>query len=279
MSETNVAWEKVKLARHPKRPTASYLIKELFPDFIELHGDRGFADDEAITAGLATFNGIPMTIVAEEKGRNTEEKIKHNFGMPHPEGYRKAIRLMKQAEKFKRPILCIIDTPGAYPGIGAEERGQAQAIAYNLKTMIGLKTPIIVLVLSEGGSGGALAIGVGDHIFMFENSIYAILSPEGFASIIYKDSAKADYAASIMKLTAEDLKAFNVIDTIIKEQEGLHVNPDYGIQSFKTELTKVLKKLIPLSSTKLLKNRYQKYREMGVYIEKGAANEPETTED
>ncbi len=279
MSEINVAWEKVKLARHPKRPTASYLIKELFPDFIELHGDRGFADDEAITAGLGTFNGIPMTIIAEEKGRNTEEKIKHNFGMPHPEGYRKAIRLMKQAEKFRRPILCIIDTPGAYPGIGAEERGQAQAIAYNLKTMIGLKTPIVVLVLSEGGSGGALAIGVGDHVFMFENSIYAILSPEGFASIIYKDSEKADYAASIMKLTAEDLKAFNVIDTIIKEQEGLHVNPDYGIQSFKTELTKVLKKLIPLSVAKLLKNRYQKYREMGVYIEKGATNGTKTAED
>ncbi|MBU1141422.1 MAG: acetyl-CoA carboxylase carboxyl transferase subunit alpha, partial [Firmicutes bacterium] len=223
MSEINTAWEKVKLARHSKRPTASYLIKELFPDFIELHGDRGFADDEAITAGLGTFNGIPMTIIAEEKGRTTEEKIKHNFGMPHPEGYRKAIRLMKQAEKFKRPILCIIDTPGAYPGIGAEERGQAQAIAYNLKTMMGLKTPIIVVVLSEGGSGGALAIGVGDHIFMFENSIYAILSPEGFASIIYKDSSQADHAASIMKLTAEDLKGFGVIDTIIYEQEGLHI--------------------------------------------------------
>lgn len=279
MSETNIAWEKVKLARHPKRPTASLLIKELFPDFIELHGDRTFADDESITAGIGTFSGIPMTIIAEEKGRNTEEKIKHNFGMPHPEGYRKAIRLMRQAEKFHRPILCIIDTPGAYPGIGAEERGQAQAIAYNLKTMIGLKTPIVVVVLSEGGSGGALAIGVGDHIFMFENSIYSILSPEGFASIIYKDSTKADYAASIMKLTAEDLKKFDVIDTIIYENEGLHIDPDFGIQSFKTELSKTLKKLIPLSTQKLLKMRYEKYRKMGIYIEKGAANETEPTQD
>ncbi len=279
MSETNIAWEKVKLARHPKRPTASLLIKELFPDFIELHGDRAYADDESITAGLGTFAGIPMTIIAEEKGRNTEEKIKHNFGMPHPEGYRKAIRLMKQAEKFKRPILCIIDTPGAYPGIGAEERGQAQAIAYNLKAMIGLKTPIVVVVLSEGGSGGALAIGIGDHIFMFENSIYSILSPEGFASIIYKDSAKADYAASIMKLTAEDLMKFNVIDTIIYENEGLHIDPDFAIQSLKTELSKTLKKLIPLNTSKLLKMRYQKFREMGIYIEKGASHEEKSTQD
>ncbi len=277
MSDINVAWEKVKLARHPKRPTASYIIKELFPDFIELHGDRTYGDDKAIIAGIGTFDGVPMTIVAEEKGITTEEKIKHNFGMPHPEGYRKAMRLMKQAEKFKRPILCIIDTPGAYPGIGAEERGQAQAIAYNLKNMMGLKTPIIVLVLSEGGSGGALAIGVGDHIFMFENSIYAILSPEGFASIIYKDSTKADYAASIMKLTAEDLQSFHIIDTIIKEDEGLHINPDFGISSFKLEFAKVLKKLIPLSTNKLLSNRYKKYREMGVFIEKGVTHEPKTT--
>ncbi|MBN2300505.1 MAG: acetyl-CoA carboxylase carboxyltransferase subunit alpha [Acholeplasmataceae bacterium] len=277
MSDVNIAWEKVKLARHPKRPTASVIIKELFPDFIELHGDRTFGDDQAITAGLGTFNSIPMTIIAEEKGKNTDEKIKHNFGMPHPEGYRKAMRLMKQAEKFKRPVLCIIDTPGAYPGIGAEERGQAQAIAYNLKNMMGLKTPIIVLVLSEGGSGGALAIGIGDHIFMFENSIYAILSPEGFASIIYKDSTKADYAASIMKLTAEDLKTFNIVDTIIKEGEGLHINPDFGINAFKIELAKTLKKLIPLPYTKLLNNRYNKYRKMGVFIEKGATYESKST--
>jgi len=187
--------------------------------------------------------------------------------------------LMKQAEKFKRPVLCIIDTPGAYPGIGAEERGQAQAIASNLKMMMGLKTPIIVVVLSEGGSGGALAIGVGDHVFMFENSIYAILSPEGFASIIYKDSSKADTAANLMKLTAEDLKRFKVIDTIIKEKEGLHINPDFAFDSFKTELSKVLKKLMNIKEDKLLKNRYQKYRKMGVFMEQGDTDEAKSTED
>lgn len=273
MSDINTAWEKVKLARHPKRPTSEYLIKELFPDFIELHGDRTFGDDEAIICGLGTLNGTVFTIIAEEKGVTTEDKIKHNFGMPHPEGYRKAIRLMKQAEKFHRPILCIIDTPGAYPGIGAEERGQAQAIAYNLKTMMGLKTPILIVVLSEGGSGGALAIGVGDHIFIFENSVYAVLSPEGFASIIYKDSSKADVAASIMKLTAQDLKTYGVIDTIIEEKEGLHVDPDFGIQLLKKELVTVLKKLSTLSEAKLLDHRYQKYRKMGVFIEQGEKSE------
>src|SRR5690606_37936366 len=173
---------------------------------------------------------------AEEKGVTTEEKIRHNFGMPHPEGYRKALRLMKQAEKFKRPILCIIDTPGAYPGIGAEERGQASAIATNLKEMMGLKTPILIVVLSEGGSGGALAIGVGDHVLMFENSIYAILSPEGYASIIYKDSHKADVAANLMKLTAQDLFAYHVIDEIIPESKGLHIDPDYGIKALNKAL-------------------------------------------
>jgi acetyl-CoA carboxylase carboxyl transferase subunit alpha len=279
MGEHISAWEKVKLARHPKRPTSIDLIKALFPDFIELHGDRSFADDHAIIGGLGTINGIPMTIIAEEKGKTTDEKIHHNFGMPHPEGYRKAIRLMKQAEKFKRPILAIIDTPGAYPGIGAEERGQAQAIAYNLKTMMGLKTPIIVIVLSEGGSGGALAIGVGDIVMMFENAIYAILSPEGYASIIYKDATKADKAAELMKLTAEDLKRLGVIDTIITEHEGLHIDPDFGIQSFKKELSKALNKLSQLSDAKLLAQRYSKYRKMGVFIEQGENHETEPTHD
>ena len=266
---SNIAWEKVKLARHPKRPTSEYIIKELFNDFIELHGDRSFGDDKAIIGGIATFNGQPITIIAEEKGVTTEEKIRHNFGMPHPEGYRKALRLMKQAEKFRRPIFCIVDTPGAYPGIGAEERGQAQAIAYNLQQMMGLKTPIIVLVLSEGGSGGALAIGVGDYVMMFENSIYAILSPEGFASIVYKDASKADHAASIMKLTAEDLLGFEVIDSVIEEKEGLHMDPQPGILSLKQELTQALNKLSKLSESKLLDRRYQKYRKMGVFIEQG----------
>lgn len=261
------AWDIVKLARHPKRPTAQTLIKELFPDFLELHGDRQYADDLSIIGGIGTFNGIQMTIIAEEKGIGTDGKIRHNFGMPHPEGYRKALRLMKQAEKFKRPILCIVDTPGAYPGIGAEERGQAQAIANNLKEMMGLKTPILVVILSEGGSGGALAIGVGDVVLMFENSIYAILSPEGYASIIYKDSQKADLAASLMKLTAQDLLDFGVIDEIIPEQEGLHIDADYGIKELKKSLMKHLKNLMKESSELRLEQRYAKYRKMGVVIE------------
>jgi acetyl-CoA carboxylase carboxyl transferase subunit alpha len=273
----NLAWEKVKLARHPKRPTAIKVIKALFPDFIELHGDRLFADDKAIIGGLGTLNGVTYTIIAEEKGTDTEDKIKHNFGMPHPEGYRKALRLMKQAEKFNRPILCIIDTPGAYPGIGAEERGQASAIATNLKEMMGLKTPIIVIVLSEGGSGGALAIGVGDAVYMFENSIYAILSPEGYASIIYKDSQKADVAAALMKLTADDLLQFQVIDDIIKEDEGLHINPDFGFDQLKKLIVKTTKKLSHEKPDKLLKLRYEKYRRMGTYIEQGEQEIESTT--
>lgn len=274
MSETiNTAWEKVKLARHPKRPTAQHLIKELFPDFIELHGDRLYADDQSIIGGLGTLGGKVMTIIAEEKGSSTEEKIKHNFGMPHPEGYRKALRLMKQAEKFGRPILCIIDTPGAYPGIGAEERGQASAIATNLKEMMGLKTPIIVIVLSEGGSGGALAIGVGDYIMMFENSIYAILSPEGYASIIYKDSQKADLAASLMKLTAEDLASFGVIDQIIPEHEGLHIDPDFGIEQLRHAVIEQTKRLTKRSIRALTTARYEKFRRMGVFIEQGEHHE------
>lgn len=273
----NKAWEKVKLARHPKRPTAIKVIKALFSDFIELHGDRLFADDKAIIGGLGTLNGVTYTIIAEEKGIDTEDKIKHNFGMPHPEGYRKALRLMKQAEKFHRPILCIIDTPGAYPGIGAEERGQASAIATNLKEMMGLKTPIIVIVLSEGGSGGALAIGVGDAVYMFENSIYAILSPEGYASIIYKDSQKADIAAALMKLTADDLLQFQVIDDIIKEDEGLHINPDFGFDQLKQLIVKTTKKLLHEKPDKLLKLRYEKYRRMGTYIEQGEQTSESTT--
>lgn len=277
MSKENIAWEKVKLARHPQRPTAKYLIKEIFPDFIELHGDRLFGDDKAIIGGIATFKGEPITIIAEEKGLNTKDRIKRNFGMPHPEGYRKALRLMKQAEKFNRPILCIIDTPGAYPGIEAEERGQAQAIAYNLIKMIGLKTPVVVLILSEGGSGGALAIGVGDYLMMFENSIYSVLSPEGFASIVYKDSTKADYAASIMKLTAKDLKELKVIDCILKEDQGLHINPNYGINAFKKELSNIIRKLNSFPTKKLLDLRHQKYRKIGTCLEKEPENEGKST--
>ncbi|MDD2574967.1 MAG: acetyl-CoA carboxylase carboxyltransferase subunit alpha [Acholeplasmataceae bacterium] len=261
------AWEIVKLARHPKRPTSQDLIDYLFEDFIELKGDRLYQDDTSIIGGIGTLESQAITVIAEEKGTDTNSKIQRNFGMPHPEGYRKAIRLMKQAEKFNRPILTIIDTPGAYPGVGAEERGQAQAIAYNLYAMMGLKTPIITLVLSEGGSGGALAIGVGDKVFMFENSVFAILSPEGFASILYKDSSLASQAANLMKLTAFDLKELNIIDEIIFEGTGLHEDKIVGYKNLKKIIKSTFKTLSKIPIDELLKNRYERYRKIGVYLE------------
>lgn len=273
MTAIDKVWERIKLARNIDRPTASKLIKAIFPDFIELHGDRLFGDDAAIIGGLATFNDIPVTVIAEEKGTNTNDKLKHNFGMPHPEGYRKALRLMKQAEKFRRPIITIIDTPGAYPGLGAEERGQAGAIALNLKELMFLNTPVIVIILGEGGSGGALAIGVGDQILMFENAIYSILSPEGFASILFKDSSRAKEAAHLMKLTADELLKFGIIDEIILEDEGLNSNPEPGFENLKKSLTKHLKKLINTPNATLLKNRYAKFRKMGEYEESVIKNE------
>lgn len=263
MTDMDKVWQRVKLARSADRPTSKSLIKAIFPDFIELHGDRLYGDDEAIVGGLATFNEIPVTVIAEEKGTDTQNRLKHNFGMPHPEGYRKALRLMKQAEKFKRPIITIIDTPGAYPGLGAEERGQAGAIALNLKELMVLKTPIIVIVLGEGGSGGALAIGVGDHIMMFENAIYSILSPEGFASILFKDSTRANEAAHLMKLTAEDLKSFGIIDEIILEGKGLNTDPEVGYTNLKKQISKQLTKLMKTPVEKLLVNRYDKFKKMG----------------
>lgn len=263
---SNKAWQHVLLARHPKRPTSRVLIETLFDDFIELHGDRAFSDDKSIIGGLATLNGVTVTIIAEEKGASTNDKIAHNFGMPHPEGYRKALRLMKQAEKFKRPIVTIIDTPGAYPGLGAEERGQAQAIALNLQEMMGLKVPILVIVLSEGGSGGALAIGVGDHVMMFEHAIYSILSPEGFASILFKDAKQAEHAASLMKLTAHDLFEFKIIDEIIPEGDGLHESKE-GLFNLKSALSRNLTQLLTERIGIITQKRYQKYRQMGVFLE------------
>jgi len=260
------SWERVLLARHANRPTTQHLIKTLFPDFIELHGDRLFSDDKAIIGGIAMFNNMPVTIIGVEKGITTQEKISRNFGMPHPEGYRKALRLMKQAEKFNRPVITIIDTPGAYPGIGAEERGQPYAIANNLKEMMMLKVPIITVVLGEGGSGGALAIGVGDKILMFENSIYAILSPEGFASILFKDSTRAKEAAEVMKLTAEDLFEFKIVDQIIKEGEGLHIHENEGFNNLEKAIKKNLNDLKKLTVDKLLEERYLKYRRIGEFI-------------
>lgn len=257
------AWEKVTLARQLERPKAMDYIDNIFEDFIELHGDRYFGDDQSIIAGIAMLEGKPVTVIGEQKGKNAKENMKRNFGMPNPEGYRKALRLMKQAEKFNRPIITFIDTPGAYPGIGAEERGQGEAIAINIMEMSKLTVPIICIVIGEGSSGGALAIGVGDRIVMLENSIYSILSPEGFASILYKDSSKAKEAAEDMKATAEDLKKFNIIDEIIKEpKDGVQNDFEKVIKSLKKYIIKNIKELEKLSKKQLVEKRYQKFRNM-----------------
>ena len=260
------AWDRVLLARMPERPKAKEYIDAIFDDFIELHGDRTFGDDKAIIGGIATLNGMPVTVIGEQKGRNARENIERNFGMPNPEGYRKALRFMKQAEKFKRPVITFIDTPGAYPGMGAEERGQGEAIARNIMEMSSLKVPIICVVIGEGSSGGALAIGVGDKIAMLENAVYSVLSPEGFASILYKDSSKAKDAAENMKMTAKDLKDFKIIDDIIKEPEG-GAQEDFEKLSndVKKYLEKNIKKLKKLETVRLLEERYDKIRNFGKF--------------
>lgn len=257
------AWDRVMLARKPERPKALDYIKYIFDDFMELHGDRGFGDDKAIIGGIARLEGNPVTVIGEQKGKNVKENMERNFGMPEPEGYRKALRLMKQAEKFKRPIITFIDTPGAYPGMGAEERGQGEAIAKNIMEMSMLKVPIICVIIGEGSSGGALAIAVGDKIVMLENAIYSILSPEGFASILYKDSSKAKEAAEDMKATAKDLKDLGIIDKIIKEPEGGAQNDFEKVaDSIKKYLIKNIKELEEIPEKELIKNRYEKFRSM-----------------
>ena len=257
------AWERVSLARKLERPKALDYIQNIFEDFIELHGDRNFADDKAIIGGIAKLNGMPVTVIGEQKGKKANENMKRNFGMPNPEGYRKALRLMKQAEKFKRPVITFIDTPGAYPGMGAEERGQGEAIARNILEMSRLEVPIICIVIGEGSSGGALAIAVGDKILMLENAIYSILSPEGFASILYKDSSKAKEAAEDMKATAEDLKEFGVIDEIIEEPEG-GAQEDFKnvAENIRKYLIRNLEELRKLDVEELLEKRYKKFRKM-----------------
>ena len=257
------AWDRVNLARDFSRPTALDYINNIFDFFIELHGDRCFKDDKSIVCGLASIGGKNFTVVAEQKGRNTKENIERNFGMPNPEAYRKALRFMKQAEKFKRPIITFIDTKGAYPGIGAEERGQGEAIAKNLMEMSSLKTPIIAIVIGEGSSGGALAIGVGDKILMPENSIYSVLSPEGYASILWKDSSKAKEAAEVMKLTAEDLYSFGIIDEVLKEPKGgANANVEEMSNTIKQKILKYADELLKLNMDELLNKRYDKYRKM-----------------
>jgi acetyl-CoA carboxylase carboxyl transferase subunit alpha len=258
------AWDRVLLARHPKRPKAKAFIHELSPDFIEFHGDRLFRDDPSIIGGIGSIGGEVFTIIAQQKGQTTEENIKRNFAMPHPEGYRKALRLMKQAEKFKRPILTIIDTPGAYPGIGAEERGQGQAIAQNLFEMSQLTVPVIAVVIGEGGSGGALAIGFANKILMLENAIFSILSPEGYASILWKDASKAKEAAEAMKLTAKDLREFRIIDQIIKEPKGgAHLDSEKVFQETKRVILDTYQQLKRLNPVELHFQRNQKMRDIG----------------
>ncbi|MCK9536859.1 MAG: acetyl-CoA carboxylase carboxyltransferase subunit alpha [Bacilli bacterium] len=270
MTKTTVdkVWEIVQIARNIKRPTAQVLIKYLIDDFIELHGDRLYADDSCFIGGIGLLNNMPISVIGQEKGLSTNEKIKRNFGMGHPEGYHKALRLMRQAEKFNRPILFVIDTPGAYPGIGAEERGQAMAIAVNLAEMISLKVPMISVVLGEGGSGGALGIGVSDEVWMFENATYSILSPEGFASILYKDASLARQAASDMKITAQDLYRYKIIDRIIPEaKDGLHNDPEYSFNILKNELIEKYYELRQKNIADILALRYKKYRNIGIYEE------------
>ena len=262
------AWDKVSIARLIERPTALDYINLIFDSFIELHGDRYYGDDYAIVGGIALFNNISVTVIAQQKGNNTNENIKRNFGMPNPEGYRKALRLMKQAEKFKRPVICIVDTPGAYCGLGAEERGQGEAIARNLMSMSNLKTPIISIVIGEGGSGGALAMAVADEVWMLEHAIYSILSPEGFASILYKDASRAKDAANTMKITAQDLITFGIIDRIIKEPlGGAHTNVDKMAACIKRNLWEAIDRLTCEPIESLLTKRYYKFRKIGMVVE------------
>ncbi|WML45638.1 acetyl-CoA carboxylase carboxyl transferase subunit alpha [Neobacillus sp. PS3-40] len=259
-------WDRVQIARHPNRPTTLDYIAILFEDFFECHGDRTYGDDEAIVGGISSFQGLPVTVIGHQRGKDTKENIRRNFGMPHPEGYRKALRLMKQADKFNRPIICFIDTKGAYPGKAAEERGQSEAIAKNLVEMAGLRVPVICIVIGEGGSGGALALGVGNYIHMLENSTYSVISPEGAASILWRDASKAKVAAEAMKITAPDLKHFGIIDEIIPEIRG---GAHKDVQKQAAEIEKVLKEslqsLLQLSSEELIDNRYQKFRAIGKY--------------
>lgn len=261
-------WDRVQIARLHTRPTTFDYIERIFDSFIELHGDRAYADDRAIVGGIGKCGSIPVTIIGHQRGKTTKENIRRNFGMPHPEGYRKALRLMKQAEKFNRPIITFIDTKGAYPGKEAEERGQSEAIATNLFEMAGLSVPIITIVIGEGGSGGALGIGVGNKMYMLENATYSVISPEGAASILWKDAKYAKQAVESMMITAQDLKELNVIDGIIEEVKGgAHHDYDEQARRIKAVIEKDLQELMKLSGEQLIESRYEKYKNIGQYKE------------
>ncbi|HXL40086.1 MAG TPA: acetyl-CoA carboxylase carboxyltransferase subunit alpha [Myxococcales bacterium] len=262
------AWQRTQIARHPKRPHTLDLVNLLLEDWVELHGDRVFGDDKAIVGGLATFDGAPVVVIGHQKGRDTRENIARNFGMPHPEGYRKALRLMQLAGKFGKPIITLIDTPGAFPGLAAEERGQAEAIARNLREMAGLPTPVVCVVTGEGGSGGALALGVGNRVLMLEYAIYSVISPEGCAAILWGEAAKAPEAAELMRVTAPDLLKLGVIDAIVPEPVGgAHRNWDATAASLREALREQLWQLRSKSEAELIEERQEKFRRIGVFEE------------
>jgi acetyl-CoA carboxylase carboxyl transferase subunit alpha len=262
------AWQRTLVARHPQRPYMIDYVRILFEDFHELHGDRAYGDDAAMVTGFAKYRGRPVVLVGQQKGRDTKQRVAQNFGQAKPEGYRKALRIMQLAAKFGRPIFTFIDTPGAYPGIDAEERGQAEAIARNLREMARLPVPIIVTITGEGGSGGALAIAIGDQVNMLENSVYSVISPEGCASILWRDAAKAEVAAEALKITARDLKGFGIIDEIIPEPEGgAHTDPEASAAFLGSVLDDTLRDLSRLPVAELLDRRYEKFRRMGQFFE------------
>ncbi len=261
-------WQRVQLARHPKRPHTLDYLERLITDFQEIHGDRAYGDDAAIVCGYGFFDGEPIMIIGHQKGRDTKQKLKRNFAMPKPEGYRKALRCMQLAAKFKRPIVCLLDTPGAYPGIDAEERGQAEAIAVNLREMTRLGVPVISIVIGEGGSGGALALGVANKVFMLENSIYSVISPESCAAIIWRDAGKAELAAAALRLTSRDLLDLQLIDAIIPEPPGgAHEDWDASAQFLATTLRSSLAELKTMSPAELIDHRYDKFRRMANFFE------------
>jgi acetyl-CoA carboxylase carboxyl transferase subunit alpha len=260
----------VQLARHPKRPHTLDYINRILTGFVELHGDRAFGDDPAVVGGMAFFDGKPVMVIGHQKGRDTKQKLHRNFGMPKPEGYRKALRLMRMADKFHRPIVTLVDTPGAYPGIDAEERGQAEAIAVNLREMSRLRVPVIAVVIGEGGSGGALGIAVADRVYMLENAYYSVISPENCATIIYRDSGKAPETARALRLTPSDLLALGLIDEIVPEPaEGAHTDPDQAAEFVRIAVRKGLEELAPRSPSELIDQRYNKFRRMGNFFAEG----------